>query len=122
MILHQTIRSARAEERSNWLAPRAARHLLTALLASSLSLPSFAAWGADSLQGSVDSSRGRNGVAPSSHSIQLPPIPDLDATPWMLWNRNAPTLKTDILISPGLTPSDILQAPQERADGKAAIS
>lgn len=121
MILHQTIRSARAEKRSNWLARRAPRHLLTALLASSLSLSSFAAWGADSLQGKVHSSGDRNGVAPSSHSIQLPSIPDLDATPWMLWNTNVPTLKTDILIAPGLTPSDILQIPQDRAD-KAAIS
>ena len=113
MILHQATRSARAEKRTGAFAHWIHRGLLTALLTSALSLPSVAARGADNPQGQTDGRAAGSGTATAGDLIVLPSIPHLDPTPWMLWNGKAPTLKTDILIAPSITPSGILQPPAQ---------
>ena len=115
MILHQTIRSARAEKRALPVPRRMTRLGLTALLTAVLSLPSVAAWGVDRPEGNI-------GAAITRHQIGLPPIPYLDSMPWMQWNAPAPGLKTDILIAPGVVPSDTIQIPQGRIPTKPMIS
>lgn len=120
MILDQTIRSARAEKRSGALARWMARGLLTALLASASTLPSFAAGATDGPQAGIVRAQGESGM--TQVPIALPPIPYLDSMPWMLWDAGASTLKTDILLVPGVTPPDLLHIPRDRFDIKAAVS
>ena len=113
MILDQDIGSARAEKPET-PTRRVVRHLLTALLASALAMPSVAAWGLNSaLESAAVKS---NGVLP------LPPIPHLESTPWMQWNVTAPMLRIDTLMAPVITPLGILQDPQDRAKASPALS
>jgi hypothetical protein len=114
MILDQTIGSARAEKRKNRMTGRVIRNLMTALLASALTLPSLAAWG-------MESSRQQAAAKPGD-VLPLPPIRYLDSMPWMNWNVSAPTLRIDTLMSPSITPWGILQAPQDRAKTSPTFS
>lgn len=77
MILDQDIGSARAEKPES-PTRRVVRHLLTALLASALAMPSVAAWGMNSAP--------KAAAAKSNDVLPLPPIPHLESTPWMQWN------------------------------------
>jgi hypothetical protein len=116
MILHQTIGSARAEKRNDPIARQATRHLLTGLLTSALILPSLAAWG-------MDSPQGEHASAIRSDPIALPPIPQRDPMSWIKLNTtSSPALKIDTLTVPNVTPSGILQSPQDRARTKPTIS
>ena len=114
MILDQTIGSARAEKHKVPIAHRIVRNLLTALLASALTLPSLAAWGIDSSP--------KQAAAKAGDMMPLPPIRYLDSMPWMNWNTSAPTLRIDTLMSPSLTPWGVLQTPQDRAKASPTFS
>ena len=114
MILDQTIGSARAEKHKNPVAHRIVRNVLTALLASALTLPSLAAWGMDSSP--------KQAAAKAGDMMPLPPIRYLDSMPWMNWNTSAPTLRIDTLMSPTVTPWGILQIPQHRAKASPTFS
>jgi hypothetical protein len=114
MILDQTIGFARAEKHKVPIAHRIVRNLLTALLASALTLPSLAAWGIDSLP--------KQAAAKAGDMMPLPPIRYLDSMPWMNWNTSAPTLRIDTLMSPTVTPWGILQIPQDRANASPTFS
>jgi hypothetical protein len=114
MILDQTIGSARAEKHKNPLAHRIVRNVLTALLASALTLPSLAAWGMDSSP--------KQAAAKAGDMMPLPPIRYLDSMPWMNWNTSAPTLRIDTLMSPTVTPWGIVQIPQDRAKASPTFS
>jgi hypothetical protein len=113
MILDQTIGSARAEKRKT-PTRRVLRHLLTALLASALAMPSMAAWGMDSSP--------RTAAAKPGDMLPLPPIPYLESTPWMKWSAGAPTLRIDTLMAPTVTPWGILQNRQDRAKASPTFS
>ena len=103
MIKDQTIGSARAErDRANG---RIIQCLMTALLASALTLPSIAAWGMESSP--------EQAVARAADMLRLPPIPYLDSRPWMNWKASAPTLRIDTLMSPSVTPWGILKSPRD---------
>ena len=98
MIKDQTIGSARAEkDRANC---RIIQRLMTALLASALTLPSIAAWGMESSP--------EQAVARAADMLRLPPIPYLDSMPWMNWKASAPTL-----MSPSVTPWGVLKSPRD---------
>jgi hypothetical protein len=103
MIKDQTIGSARAEKgRAN---SRIIQSLMTALLASALTLPSLAAWGTE-----------RSPEQPAARAgdvLPLPPIRYLDSMPWMNWKASAPTLRIDTLMSPSVTPQGVLNSPQD---------
>ena len=114
MILDQTIGSARAEKHKNPVAHRIVRNLLTAILASALTLPSLAAWGMDSSP--------KQAAAKAGDMMPLPPIRYLDSMPWMNWNTSAPTLRIDTLMSPSVTPWGVLQTPQDRAKASPTFS
>ena len=116
MILHQATGSARAEKRTGAFARWIHRGLRTALLTSALSLPSVAAWGTDSPQGKADGRAAGSSTARGDDPIALPSIPHLDPMPWMPLDGRAPTLKTDILITPTITPSGILPPPAQRPE------
>jgi hypothetical protein len=108
MIPDQTIGSARAEK--NCVGQRVFGNLITTLLGSVLVLASLTnlameAWA-------------EKGAAVDM--LPLPPIPYLDAIPWMKWN--APTLKIDTLMVPSITPWGILQTPQDRARARPSFS
>jgi hypothetical protein len=110
MILDQTIGSARAEKQNN---PSARHVVLTAMLASALAMPSLAVWGNDSPP---------TVGAAKPVELPLPPIPYLDSIPWMKWNAAAPMMKIDTLMAPSITPWDILQTPQDRAQARPTFS
>jgi hypothetical protein len=114
MILHQTIGSARAEKNKKRHARAIIQNLMTALLASALTLPSLAAWGAEN---SPVQAATRTGGA-----LQLPPIPYLDSMPWMKSNASAPALRIDTLMSPTVTPWGILETPQDGTKALPAFS
>jgi len=114
MILYQTIGSARAEKQRNRRACGVIRNLMTALLASALTLPSLAAWGTEN---SPVQAATRTG-----DMLQLPPIRYLDSMPWMKWNASAPVLRIDTLMSPTVTPWGIPEAPQDRTKALPAFS
>jgi hypothetical protein len=113
MILDQDIGSARAEKPES-PTRGVVRHLLTALLASALAMPSVAAWGMNSAS--------KAAAAKSNDVLPLPPIPHLESTPWMQWNATAPMLRIDTLMAPVITPLGILQDPQDRAKASPALS
>jgi hypothetical protein len=113
MILDQTISSARADKPES-PTRRVVRHLLTALLASALAMPSLAAWGMDSSP--------RTAAAKPNDMLPLLPIPYLESTPWMKWKATAPTLRIDTLMAPAVTPWGILQNPQDRERASPAFS
>jgi hypothetical protein len=94
MIRDQTIGSARAEKQKNRLTSRVIQNLMTAFLASALTLPSLAAWGMESPPRQV--------TAKAGEMLPLPPIRYLDSMPWMNWKVSArtPTLKIDIAHVP----------------------
>jgi len=103
MIKDQTIGSARAgRDRANG---RIIQRLMTALLASALTLPSIAAWGMESSPEQT--------VARAADMLRLPPIPYLDSMPWMNWKESAPTLRIDTLMSPSVTPWGVLRSPRD---------
>jgi len=103
MIKDQTIGSARAEkDRAN---SRIIQRLMTALLASALTLPSIAAWGTESSP--------EQAVARAADMLRLPPIRYLDSMPWMNWKTSAPTLRIDTLMSPSITPWGVLKSPRD---------
>ena len=103
MIKDQTIGSARAEkDRANC---RIIQRLMTALLASALTLPSIAAWGMESSP--------EQAVARAADMLRLPPIPYLDSMPWMNWKASAPILRIDTLMSPSVTPWGVLKSPRD---------
>ena len=110
MIRDHTIDSARAEKHTN----RVIRNLMTALLASVLTLPSLAAWGMESSP--------QQAAAKPGGTLPLPPIRYLDSVPWMKWNASTPTLRIDTLISPSVTPWGVLQTPQDRTKGSPNFS
>ncbi|WP_407150550.1 hypothetical protein [Bradyrhizobium sp. ORS 86] len=110
MIRDHTIDSARAGKHTN----RIFRNLMTALLASVLTLPSLAAWG-------MESSPQQAATKPGG-TLTLPPIRYLDATPWMKWNASTPTMRIDTLVSPSVTPWGVLQIPQNRAKASPNFS
>jgi hypothetical protein len=114
MIRDHTIDSARAEKHKNPVARGVIRNLMTALLASVLTLPSLAAWGMESSP--------QQAAAKPGDMLPLPPIPYLDSMRWMTWNTSAPTLRIDTLMSPSVTPRGILQTPQDRAKASQAFS
>ena len=103
MIKDQTIGSARAEkDQAN---SRIIQRLMTALLASALTLPSLAAWGTE-----------RSPEQPAARAgdvLPLPPIRYLDSMPWMNWKASVPTLRIDTLMSPSITPWGVLKSPQD---------
>jgi hypothetical protein len=113
MILDQTIGSARAEKQNDPIAHRIVRNLMTALLASALTLPSLTAWGMDSSP--------KQAAAKTGDMMPLPPIRYLDSMPWMNWNTSA-TLRIDTLMSPTITPWGILQTPLDRSKASPAFS
>ena len=113
MISHQTIGSARAEKHNKRRARVVIRNLITALLASALTLPSLAAWGTE--HSPVQTATRTGGM------LQLPPIRYLDSMPWMKWNASAPALKIDTLMSPTVTPWGILETPQDRTKAPPAV-
>lgn len=113
MILDQTIGSARAEKHQKGRS-RVIRNLMTALLASALTLPSLAAWGTENSP--------VRAVTRTDGTLPLPPLRYLDSMPWMNWNTSAPTLRIDTLISPSVTPWGILQTPQDRAKASPTFS
>ena len=104
MIKDQTIGSARAEK--NRANGRIIQRLMKALLASSLTLPSLAAWG---MEGSPEQAMARAG-----DMLRLPPIRHLDSMPWLNWKASAPRLRIDTLIFPSITPWGVLKSPQDR--------
>lgn len=114
MIRDHTIGSARAEKHKGRLARGVIRNLMTALLASVLTLPSLAAWGMESSPQQATTKPG--GMLP------LPPIRYLDSTPWMKWNASTPTLRIDTLMSPSVTPWGVLESPQDRAKASPNFS
>jgi hypothetical protein len=114
MILDQTIGSARAEKHKNPVAHRIVRNVLTASLASALTLPSLAPWGMDSSP--------KQAAAKAGDMMPLPPIRYLDSMPWMNWNTSAPTLRIDTRMSPTVTPWGIMQIPQYRAKASPTFS
>ena len=114
MILDHTIGSARAEKHKEAIARRIVRNLLTALMASALTLPSLAAREMDSSP--------KQTAAKAGDMMPLPPIRYLDSMPWMNWNTSAPTLRIDTLMSPTVTPWGILQIPQDRAKASPTFS
>ena len=73
MILDHIIGSARAEKHKDRVTSRVIRNLMTALLASALTLPSLAAWG---MEGPP-----KQAVAKAGDMLPLPPIPYLDSIP-----------------------------------------
>jgi len=103
MIRNHTIDSARAEKQTN----RVIRNLMTALLASVLTLPSLATRGMESSP--------QQAAAKPDGTLPLPPIPYLDSMRWMSWRTSAPTLRIDTLMSPSVTPWGVLQTSQDRA-------
>ncbi|WFU39524.1 hypothetical protein QA640_35000 [Bradyrhizobium sp. CB82] len=114
MIRDQTIGSARAEKHKKHITSRVTRNMLTALLASALTLPSLAAWGIESSP--------QQAAAKSGDMLPLPPIRYLDSMPWMNWTAPAPTLRIDTLMSPSVTPWGILQPPRDRTQTSPAFS
>jgi len=114
MILHQTIGSVRTEKHKNRRARGVIRNLMTALLASALTLPSLAAWGTENSP--VQAATRIGGM------LRLPPIRYLDSMPWMKWNASAPALRIDTLMSPTVTPWGILETPQDRTTASPAFS
>ncbi len=103
MIKDQTIGSARAEkDRAN---SRIIQSLMTALLASVLTLPSLTAWGRESAP--------ERAVVRAGDILRLPPIRYLDSMPWMNWKASAPTLRIDTLMSPSVTPWGVLKSPED---------
>ena len=103
MIKDQAIGSARAEK--DFANGRIIQCLMTALLASALTLPSLAAWGTES---SPERAMARDGDV-----LRLPPIRYLDSMPWMNWKASAPILRIDTLMSPSVTPWGVLKSPQD---------
>jgi hypothetical protein len=114
MILDQTVGSARAE-RKNRVRGRVIRNLMTALLASVLTLPSLAAWG-------MESSPKWPAAPKPGDLLPLPPIRYLDSMPWMKWSAPAPTLRIDTLMSPSVTPGGVLQTPGDGAKSSPTLS
>jgi hypothetical protein len=108
MIPDHTIGSARAEKHT--LAGRLIRSLLTALLASALTLPSLAAWGMDTPQ--------KQSTAEPREHVDFPPIQYLDTMPWINWKPAAPALKVDTLILPSVSPLGV--APNQQLRGHEA--
>jgi hypothetical protein len=103
MIKDQTIGSARAEK--DHANNRIIQRLMTALLASALTLPSLAAGGTESSP--------ERAMARAGDMLRLPPIRHLDSMPWMNWKASAPTLRIDTLMSPSFTPWGVLKSPQD---------
>jgi hypothetical protein len=98
-----TIGSARAEK--DHANSRIIQSLMTALLASALTLPSLAAWGTE-----------RSPEQPTARAgdvLPLPPIRYLDSMPWLNWKASAPILRIDTLMSPTITPWGVLKSPQD---------
>ena len=103
MIKDQSIGSARAEK--DHANSRIIQSLMTALLASALTLPSLAAWGTE-----------RSPEQPTARAgdvLPLPPIRYLDSMPWLNWKASAPILRIDTLMSPTITPWGVLKSPQD---------
>ena len=74
---------------------------LTAAIAGTLLLPvSIKANGAG-----ASSSGERAPFVQASNDLPLPPIPHLDAIPWLALDRTQKTFKTDILLVPESPPS-----------------
>lgn len=116
MILDRIIGSARTEHRSNGsAAPRTTHALLTGLLAAVLSLPSLAAWGADSPQ--------RTNGPPTTKvdPLPLPPISYSYSMPWMRWSTTSPTMRIDTLIIPSLDPSRAFEVSPDCVHGEPTI-
>lgn len=105
MIRDQTIGSARAEKQKNRLTSRVIQNLMTAFLASALTLPSLAAWGIESPPRQV--------TAKAGEMLPLPPIRYLDSMPWMNWKASVPTLRIDTLMFPSVTPWGVLKSPRD---------
>ena len=103
MIKDQSIGSARAEK--DHANSRIIQSLMTALLASALTLPSLAAWGTESSP--------ERAMARAGETLHLPPIRYLDSMPWMNWKASAPRLRIDTLMSPSVTPRGVLKSPQD---------
>ncbi len=113
MISHQTIGSARTEKHQKSRSRVVIRNLMTALLASALTLPSLAAWGPENSP--------VRAVTRTGGMLPLPPLRYLDSMPWMNWNASAPALKIDTLMSPTVTPWGILETPQDRTQAPPAV-
>ena len=55
--------------------------------------------------------------------IPLPPIPYLEAMPWLMWkNGGAGLLKIDTLLAPTITPSGIIIKPRNPDESISAFS
>jgi len=94
MIADHTIISARAEMSKDVIEHRRfKRRLMAVAIGAALTMPALAAWGMDSPHVRQSS----NGAATP---ITLPPVPYIESIPWMKWDVNANTFKTDLLLSP----------------------
>ena len=114
MITDRTIVSARAEHEST-LGRRVVRGILTASMATVLTLPSLAAWG-------VDGPRSKPKSGNDFETIALPPIPYLESMPWLKWGASVNTMKVDILLSPILDPSGIKLMPEDGDKVRPTVS
>jgi hypothetical protein len=108
MITDRTIISARAEQRQKPIKQRhfVPRWIAAALAAAALSMPTLAAWG-------MDIPHHQQPSRPAAAQIKFPPIPYIDSMPWMKWEANINTFKTDILLAPPPGLSGITLTPEE---------
>ena len=68
-----------------------------------------------------DSDTGQTASEPGR--IPLPPIPYLEAMPWLMWkNGGAGLLKIDTLLAPTITPSGIIIKPRNPDESISAFS
>lgn len=94
MIADHTIISARAEMSQDAIEDRRfKRRLMAIVIGTALTMPTLAAWG-------MDSPHVRQPSDGAATPITLPPVPYIESIPWMRWNANANTSKTDLLLSP----------------------
>jgi hypothetical protein len=94
MIADHTIVSARTEISKKAIEDRRFKRRLAAVaIGAVLTIPTLPAWG-------MDSPHIRQPFNGSATPIRLPPIPYIESIPWMNWDANANTFKTDLLLSP----------------------
>ena len=94
MIADHTIVSARAEMSKDAIEnSRFKRQLMAVAIGTALTASVPAAWG-------MDSPHVRQPSDGAATPITLPPVPYIESIPWMRWNANANTFKTDLLLSP----------------------
>ena len=105
-MTNKSIISARAEKRngSRWTKLGC---VLSLGLASAVLIPSVSAFG-------IESSIVTNRAQHETTSLPLPPLPKLDAMPWLMWPWTIKDLKVDTLMLPPVKPGDFL-LPQTRS-------